>query len=307
MRQYFVLACIVLAAACSSTTPAAPSTTPPVTTPPPVDPGPVVNNTPPVIGKFTVQGTRRNEPPSFADVSEDLPISVEVTDAESAISSLKFNWSSNGVGSFSGTGPNVIWKAPAQVDAPAQVTLTVEVVETYTSQGKTIENKPTASTIVSVHNSVKEVGDLATQFLLDFSDSSKDTPTVMRNFQEGCYGTADETAQVSNNRATFTIIDHLVALLSTTVDFGGFCPFRNLRGDACARVRVYWKSTAKKDAYDDFGTLYARAGQQVEAGPAIDQVAAMYYRDQQRWRLCDSAFDPDHTSLRAASVRGLVP
>jgi hypothetical protein len=64
---------------------------------------------------------------------------------------------------------------------------------------------------------------------------------------------------------------------------------------------------AKRDVYDDFGGLYARAGTQVEAGPAIDQVAAMYYRDQQAWRLCDSAFDPGNTSLRAATIRGLVP
>ena len=40
---------------------------------------------------------------------------------------------------------------------------------------------------------------------------------------------------------------------------------------------------------------------------AIDQVAAKYYRDQQRWRLCDSAFDPYNTSLRAMTVRGLLP
>ena len=121
------------AAACSSSTPTNPSVTPP-----PVDPGPVVNNTPPVIGKFTVQGTRKNEPPSFADVSEEVPVSVEVTDAESPISSLKFNWSPS-VGTFSGSGQNVTWKAPAAVDAPTTVTLNVEVVETYTSQGKTVE------------------------------------------------------------------------------------------------------------------------------------------------------------------------
>jgi hypothetical protein len=304
-HRCLILALVAATAACSSPTPTNPSVTPPVA-PPPVDPGPVVNNTPPVIGKFTVQGTRTNEPPNFAEVSEEVPVSVEVTDAESAVTDLKFNWTA-AIGTFIGSGPKVIWKAPDKLETPTVVTLNLEVVETYTSQGKQVTNNPTGSTTIAAHDSVKEVGEMATRFLLDFSDSSKDTPTVMRNFQPGCYGTADETAQVSNNRANFTIINSSVTLLSTTVRFGGSCPFRNLAGDACARVRVYWKSVAKRDVYDDFGSLYARAGAQVEAGPAIDQVAAMYYRDQQAWRLCDSAFDPGNTSLRAATIRGLVP
>ena len=140
-------------------------------TTPPVDPGPVVNNTPPVIGAFTVQGTRNNEPPNFADVVRRGADHGEVTDAESPIADLKFNWSSSAGGTFSGSGPEVTWKAPAEVDAPATVTLNVEVVETYTSQGKTVENKPTGSTTVSLHDSMKEVGDMARLFLLDFSDS----------------------------------------------------------------------------------------------------------------------------------------
>jgi hypothetical protein len=267
------------------------------------DPGPVVNNTPPVIGRFTVQGTRINEPPSFADASEDLPISVDVTDAESTIGDLKFNWTA-AVGTFSGTGRSVLWKAPASVPAPAEVTINLEVVEAFTSAGKPVENKVTGSTVVSLHDSIKEVGDMARQFLLDFSDSRlklEDVPYIMRNFEPGCYGTADETAQVADNRRNFEILEWRVEPPVTTVNFGGLCPFRNARGDACARVDVYWKSKLLRDLPDG-----SRAGA-VGAVAGFDQLAAMYYRDQKRWRLCDSAFNGAPVSLRALIAHGLVP
>lgn len=294
---------VALAVACSGG-----GMTPTPTAPGPVtpDPGPVVTNTPPVIGAFTVQGTRTNEPPNFADVSEDLPISVEVTDAESPVGELTFNWSA-AVGTFSGSGRSITWKAPAEAATPITVTINLEIVETYTSQGKSVENKVTGSTTVSLHNSIKEVGDLARQFLLDFSDSSLDVPYVMRNFQPDCYGTDSETSDVANNRSNFNIIQSNVAASATTVKFGGICTFRAKPGDGCARVPVYWKSVAKKDLYDGFtGELALRKGQTEEAS-GVDQVAAMYYRDQGRWRLCDSQFDSSSTTLKAASIRGLVP
>jgi hypothetical protein len=276
--------------------------TTPITPSPGPGPGPIVNNTPPVIGKFTVQGTRTNEPPSFADASEEVPVSVEVTDAESAISDLKFNWAAS-FGTFSGSGPKVIWKAPASVVTPTTVTLNLEVVETYTSQGQQVTNKPTGSTTLSLHDSVKEVGDLASLFLKDFSDSTIPVRVVMRNFQPDCYGTADETGDVTANRANFTIVQSRVESPATTVSFGGLCPYRdNKRGDACAQVRTFWKSIAKVNlpGLNAGDTTYASG---------VDQVAAMYYKDQQQWRLCDSQFkgdDPPQTSL-IGLLRGLVP
>ena len=303
MRRYLVLGIAFVAVACSSGTPTNPSTTPPVTTPPVVDPGPVVNNTPPVIGKFTIQGTRKNEPAAFADVSEEIPVSVEVTDAESPISSLKFNWSSS-IGTFSGSGASVTWKAPAQVDAPTLVTLNVEVVETYTSQGKTVENKPTGSAVISVHDSVKEVGDMSRQFLLDFSDSSIPTATVMRNFQPGCYGTAEETSQVDANRQDLRITSWTVDLPGTSVNFGGFCPIptRNaVQGDACSHMHTDWHSVAIRDLD------WLAKGQSTDTH-GVDYLSAFYYSDQKRWRLCDSQYIGDASmSLRALLLRSLVP
>jgi hypothetical protein len=276
---------------------------------PPPDPGPIVTNAPPVIGKFTVQGIRSNEPANFADVVEDLPINVVVTDPEPSSIELKFNWSA-AVGTFTGTGRSVIWKAPADATTPADIAINLEIVETYTSQGKNVENKVTGSTTVRLHNSVKEVTDLAELFLRDFSDSSKDVPTTMRNFQPGCYGTEEEAGQVAANRLNFTIRESRVGIppTKTTVAFGGVCLFRSKPGDACARVPVYWKSQANRDVYNPItGQLDIRAGAMTEAGPGVDQVAAIYSRDLKQWKLCDSQFDPEHTSLRAAQIRGLVP
>jgi hypothetical protein len=304
MRRWVLYALALAAGACSSGTPTNPSSGPPVTTPPVVDPGPVVNNTPPVIGKFTVQGTRTNEPPSFADVSENVPVTVIVTDAESPIGSLKFNWSSP-IGTFSGSGPSVIWKAPAQVDAPTLVTLSLEVVETYTSQGKSIENKVSASTVVSVHDSIKEVGDMSRQFLLDFSDSNIPTATVMRNFQPGCYGTDEEAGQVTTNRQDLRITAWTVDLPTTSVGFGGFCPIptRNpVRGDACSHMHTDWHSVAIRDLD------WLAKGQSTDAH-GVDYLSAFYYPDQNRWRLCDSQYIGDSSmSLRALlHLRSLAP
>jgi hypothetical protein len=298
-HRALVFALAVGAATCGSKTPITPSP------PPVVDPGPVVNNTPPVIGKFTIQGIRQNEPANFADALEEVPVSVEVTDAESSINDLKFNWTSS-VGTFSGTGAKVTWKAPDKVDAPTVVTLNLEVVETYTSQGKPVTNNPKGSATLSLHDSVKEAGDMARQFLLDFSDSSIPVPFVMRNFDPTCYGTSEETAQVADNRTNFTIIASTIGPPNTSVKFGGICSFRSKPGDACARVLSYWKSRANKNIYNADGSLYAGQGQEVEAGPNIDQVAAKYDANQQRWKLCDSQFDPDSKTLRA-QIRGLVP
>lgn len=290
------------AVACGGRTPTPTNPSPATTT---TTTAPVVVNTPPKVGAFTVQGSRTNEPPNFADVSEEVPVSVEVTDADPAVADVKFNWSSSPpVGTFLGTGSKVTWKAPATVAAPEDVSLNLEVVETFSSAGQPVQNKVTGSTSVSLHDSIKEVGDMARQFLLDFSDSSiKDVPHIMRNFQPDCYGTSEETGQVADNRVYFQILPGWrVEPAATTVQFGGFCPFRNKQGDACAQVRTFWKSRVLKNV----GDLVAG---QITNASGVDQVAAMYNRDQQRWWLCDSQFNGDEvsqTSLKAM-LHGLVP
>ncbi len=221
---------LVFGTACTST-PSKP--TPPDPGP---GPGPVVQNTPPTIGAFRAQGSRTGQPANFVDLGESIALSVTVTDPESAASGLTFNWASTS-GTFSGTGPSVTWRAPASATTPMDVTLALEVVETYQSQGRNVENRVTGSTTVSLHNSIQEVSDLARQFLLDFSSSSLSVDYVMRNFEPGCYGTEAEASDVTDNRQDFTIIESNIGAASTTVGFGGACsvqePPRRL---VCART-----------------------------------------------------------------------
>jgi hypothetical protein len=275
------------AAACSGGSPVKPD---------PIDPGPVVNNSPPVIRAFTIQGTRSNEPANFADVSEEIPVKVDVRDEESAIGDLRFTWSAT-VGTFSGVGAEVIWKAPSTAVTPTEVTISLELVETYRSQGRNVENKVAGSTTLMLHDSIKEVGAMARQFLLDFSDSTKSVAEVMRNFAPDCHGTALETSDVTINRQVFWIEESNIGEPDTSINFGGICRFRNKRGDACSRVSVYWKSRFVKDnpqSNNKAGDLTTAWG--------TDHVAAMYYRDQKRWKLCDSQFEGTHLG-----IRGLVP
>jgi hypothetical protein len=299
----FLLA--MIAWSCSGT-PTGPGPTPPVV----VDPGPVVNNTPPVIGAFTVQGSRTNEPPNFADASEKVPISVVVTDAESVISDLKFNWTSSVGGTFSGSGPKVVWKAPDTIDAPVPVTLTVEVVEIYTSQGKQVTNNPKSSVTLSLHDSIKEVGDMAVQFLTDFSDTSIPVSQVMRNFDPDCYGTTAETVQVTNHITDFDMLSYQAGQPATTINFGSICPLTDKGikpADGCALVHMHWESRAKHNLYWPWGDLYLAAGE-IDTQNGIDQVAAKYYPDQKRWRLCDSSwFQDGFNSLLAGKTKAVFP
>src|SRR6478609_574869 len=65
-------------------------------------------NTAPVLSGLTAQGTRRREPANLADAGEEIVLTATVTDAETAVDRLTFEWSSP-VGTFTGAGPSVRW------------------------------------------------------------------------------------------------------------------------------------------------------------------------------------------------------
>ena len=267
--QGAVVAAVLVASACG-----------PPTGPGPQPPPPPPNNNVPVINSIAIHGTRPNEPLAFADLSESVDVTADVRDDETPIAQLQLLWTAS-VGTFSGSGANVTWQAPAQAETPLDVTLRLEVVERYgpVSAPTSLEHRVTGSAVVRVHNSVKEVGDAARQFLLDFSDSSiRDVAYIMRNFEPGCYGTEDEAAEVAGNRVRYQILASSVGAASVTVNFGGVCAFRARPGDACARIPVMWDS---RDL-----TTGVRG---VVRG--TDQIAAVYVRSRREWRLCDSQFD----------------
>lgn len=273
-RGAALLGLVLLAAACGGS-PSGPGPLPPPPPPPPA-------NNLPVIESITVQGSRPQEPPSFADLSEVVEVSAQVRDDESALDQLQFNWSSSS-GSFSGTGRRVTWQAPAAAATPAVVTLNLEVVERY---GGSFEHRVRGSAEVALHDSVREVGEMSRQFLLEFSDSSiRDVAFIMRNFDPGCPGTAREAEDVTNNRRDLRITDSSVGPAAVAVRFGGTCPFRAVRGDACAQVPVFWAS------------VWVRDGSKAPSVRGTNQVTAVYKQSERRWRLCDSQFDGQVVSV----------
>ena len=270
---------------CGSPTSPGPPPTPTPTPPPPP------NNNPPVIAGITIRGSRPNQPPSFADVSEMVSVIAEVRDDETPLAQLTMAWSS-AVGTFSGTGATVTWQAPAQAATPQDVTLRLEVVERYgpATAPTSLEHRVSSTATVRVHDSIREVGEKARQFLLDFSDSSiRDVPYIMRNFEPDCYGTAEEAAQVADNRAGYQILASSVGAATVSVNFGGVCAFRAKPGDACANVPVMWDSR-------DLAT----GARGIVRG--TDQVAAVYVRSRGEWRLCDSQFD----GIASPAFRGFI-
>jgi len=244
-----------------------------------VAPGQVTNQ-PPVIQSVTARGVKPNEPDNFADLSEEITVTATVTDAETTPDRLVYEWSGTD-GSFIGTGPSAKWRAPASGSTPFVANLKLTVVDRFqTTDGSglpiTFEHRVEKTFTVKVHDSMKEVGGMATLFLENFSKSSVAPAVVMQDFLVGCYGTAEELGQVIDNRARFTITAYTVGPAAVTVNFGGVCAYNTRAGDACSNSAVHWESTIKED-----GSKTAVEG--------VDQVAAVYRNS--RWWLCDSQFN----------------
>jgi hypothetical protein len=242
----------------------------------PVPPGPGPTNSAPTIDSVTTQVTRLTGPSSYIDASDTLTLTATVRDTETAVEQLQFNWSASVGGTFTGTGSRVQWKAPADAP-PGRATLTLEVVERY---GQNLENRVTKSAEIDLRNAAKEVGDMARQFLTDFSNTSlRDWREVMKNFSEtACPDPREVQAEqrdVENHYTNFTMHDYTIGAASVTLNFGGSCLAS--AGDACVAVPVTWDSTDKR--------TNKRA---VTTG--IDHLAAVYSTASSRWWLCSSRF-----------------
>jgi len=275
------VALAALAAAACGDSPIRPGNNPPPSQQQP----PAVNNTAPTITSITVQGNRRNEPANFADLSESVAVSAVVTDPETSVDMLQYNWTAT-AGSFTGSGPRVSWVAPSQATTPTIVTITLELVERF---GVNQENKVTKTATIALHDSAREVGDMARLFLQEFSDSNvRNGASIVRNFTDATRTCADgksaEAGEINQNRIDYRITAASLGAANVTVDFGGRCAFRNKPGDACARVPASWTSTRLTT-----GGAVPVGGTERVAG--TDQVTAIYVASQQKWGLCESDFD----------------
>ena len=253
-------------------------------------PGNPPANNPPAIQSIAIQGTRAKEPANFADLSEAVAVSAKVTDDETAVDQLQYVWTAT-AGTFTGTGPNVTWQAPAQAPVaatgatPIDVTITLTVVEKYGNPGGPLafEQSVSKTAPVSLHDSVKEVGTMARQFLLDFSDTNiKDADLIMRNFGGAtCPDLRDvqaERGDVINNFTNYRMLKFDIGQPAVTINFGGACAFRGRKGDACATVPVFWDSV---EVHTNVRTPNA----------GDDIISAAYSPKDSRWFLCASDYD----------------
>jgi hypothetical protein len=250
-----------------------------------------VVNAPPVISAIVAKGSKPREPAQFADLDEALSVAATVTDAETPASQLTFTWSAD-AGTFSGSGPNVTWTAPHTFSTPGVINLKLTVIERFQGTGSggqqfVGENQVGRTIQVRQHNSSKEVGDLAVDFLTAFSQQ-KDPFTVVGNYSTNCKGRADELADVQHNQVDFTITSWHLGTPDTQVPFAGLCSFPNriVQGDACAYVPAEWHSLVKAATYHPDVKPYIGKTMNVTG---TDLVSAVLENDQ--WKLCASNWD----------------
>ena len=238
-------------------------------TPPPDSPP----NPPPVITTLAVDRER-------TEVETDVRVSATVTDAETPPASLVYEWTT-AVGTFTGSGAQVMWRAPATAPTPAPYELTLTVVERYTAivggVSRSLENRTTKTVSIRVNNSPRETADLAIRFLTDFANSSIPAAVCVREFTDSCEGKQDELRDVQNNRETFDIVGFALGtpevelnsrLTLATIDVP--CDFTSIRlatGDeeqavgTCALTAVYeqwrwWLCTSRFSGATSSGQLF---------------------------------------------------
>ena len=243
---------------------------------------PPVNNALPVVASIAVRGINQRQPAQYASLGDTVNVTATVTDAETPAAQLTYEWSSSVGGTFTGSGASVTWTAPAAAGTPVNAIVTLTVIERF---GNNQTNRVTATSTVDLHNSPKEVGDLARQFLDDFSRQLS-VDTVMRHFAESCPGTANERQDVLNQQNAVTVMSWDIGEATTTVPFSGTCPFigRNPVGDACSRIPVRWVSRIKSTG-------------QTSVSSGTDQVTAVFESGSPgRWRLCASDYQEQTSS-----------
>lgn len=219
-----LLSAVVVATACGSP-PAGP------TPPPPVIPPPA--NNPPAIQSIALSLSR-------TEVDTDVDVIAVVTDAETAVDQLGYEWTAS-AGGFSGAGRFVKWRLPkGAVTTPVNVTITVTVTEPYQAlDGNTIVTRQhrvsRQSEPVRAHDSPAEVSRMVLTFLVDyFGNSSVSPDACVVDFSVTCPGREEERRDIETNRREFFIFSATATIGSisfngamTTADISAPCAFHD--------------------------------------------------------------------------------
>jgi hypothetical protein len=289
-RLVLALCACLLLAACGGS-----PTAPP---PPPPPPPPPANSLPSIDG-IAVQGRRAGQPARFADVRETVDVVATVRDAETPVDELTYQWTAT-TGTFTGAGRAVTWTAPESASTPAMVTITLKVIENYGHPGqpRNYSQEVSGTQTLALHDSGREVGEMAVRFLTEFSkpQTNQDWQDVMRDFKAAACarpGEVDaERLDVVNHYENFVMHAYTIGQPTVNVAFGGSCAFRpaNLVGDACAITTVDWDSTDLRNG--------SRARTQGRS-----HISASYSTADTRWWLCGSHFEPTTSLLHPFYAR----
>ena len=267
----------VVTAACGGS----PSGPGPIIPPPPPPPA----NEPPRIQSITVQKDR-------LEAGEEISVSVVVTDAETPVDQLTYEWQ-NDVGTFTGQGAAVRWRAPSGPQTPAEYVLTVRVTEVYGSPdagGVRPRHQVTGlSASIRVHDSPKEVGDMALRFLTDFANSSVSPDVAVREFSDSCRGKREELEQIQDNRRKYRILSSQLRLRSVSVSSSNV--------SATAQVSCEFVSRIVECPP---GVLDCQPGR-TERVRGECRVTSVY--ENRRWWLCESNFDGELIPSMRAFIR----
>ena len=253
-------------------------------------------NAPPTIVSLAAQGSRRNEPPRFADLGEEIAVTAVVEDQETAPDLLTYEWTSAPGAAITGSGRSIAWRAPDAASTPATMSITLAVIERFTTvdgTGRLVENenRVTRDISIRIHDSARELGEFAKTFLEQFSQSNISPDVVMRDFQDGCgaggTGKRDERIDVDRNRVQFSILTWFVGSPRVTIDFGGVSPFRARQAEGWAAVDVRWMSRCL--VKDDSRGCPAVGFVKNDTG--TDWVTGHFDESTNRWWLCDSDYE----------------
>ena len=230
MKQIGVPLALVLCcglAACTDKAPTTPST--PQNAPAP--PARVVSNAPPEIADLRLSAGQ-------VEAGDQIQATGFVSDAETPLDQLTYDWAATpSQGTFTGSGPQLFWRAPAGQKTPDLYTLTLTTTEKYKSNGDIQTNTSSRSATVHYNDSPAEVKQIGSNFLRDFGDFSKTPQQCVSYFSNSCAsGKAAELSDITNNRelyhilgSTFTPANLSIDKTRTNATVSGPCTFDDIR------------------------------------------------------------------------------
>jgi hypothetical protein len=248
-------------------------------------------NRAPVITSLVSRGGFPDQVSGLADAGQALDIVATVTDVETAVANLTFDWRAD-AGTITGTGATARWQAPSSGTWPLTATISVTVTEKYSDPATgPQEHKITGELKVAVHAFTAENAAVALQFLNDFSTSSIAAETVIsRSFSTSARcskGRADELDQVTDNRLEYDIRSSRIGAATVAVHFDSRSPL-NEPGDAWIDVPCGWTSLRKADNV-------------IEVVDGLCRLTSVY--DGGEWGLCSSRFSANAASAGTRFIR----